>query len=316
MAKQLGKKGTDLIISYEKEVLHVYDDGFGYPTLGIGHLLTASEKKAMPIGTKITKEQSRAYFKADAQKYVDAVNAAVKVPITQNQFDALVSLAFNIGTGAIAKASLMRKLNARDYVGAADGFLAWNKVKKQAVKGLTRRRNEERKLFLTPDSAASSIASETPAVSSPTTATEPEKTDSPTVETSPTVQNADTIVNTGAQASPAVATQDVELQAPPKDGSTATAAKASIFGITIPAFILAGLEAIKGLVRDGYVDAKEVASSMIQLIMNNQKYIFMLVGLLIVLLVVKKLVKQITLWISMLTAAIPSWNTVTVKKDV
>ena len=166
------------------------------------------------------------------------------------------------------------------------------------------------------DSAATSIASETPAVSSPVTAIDPEKTDTPNVETSPTVQNAENIINTGTPAAPAVVTQDIELPAPAKEGSTATAVKTSIFGITVPAFILAGLEAIKGLVRDGYVDAKEVASAVIKLIIDNQKYIFMLVGLVIVLLVVKKIVKQVTLWISMLTAAIPSWNTVTIKKDV
>lgn len=151
MTFELGENGTNLIIEYEKEVLRVYDDGFGFATLGIGHLLTPAEKKTMPIGTKITREQSREYFKKDSKRFVDAVNAAVKVPITQNQFDALVSLAFNIGTGAIAKASLIRKLNNRDYAGAADGFLAWNKVKGKEVKGLTRRRKQERSLFLTPD---------------------------------------------------------------------------------------------------------------------------------------------------------------------
>lgn len=183
--RELGKKGTDLIISYEKEVLHVYDDGFGYPTVGIGHLLTPAEKKAMPLGTKITKEQSRAYFKADAAKYVKAVNNAVKVPVTQNQFDALVSLAFNIGVGAIAKASLIRKLNAKDYAGAADGFLAWNKAKKNGkmveVKGLTRRRKEERSLFLTPDTK---VIEEKPHPISAATPQSP--TNSPTEDTKTT----------------------------------------------------------------------------------------------------------------------------------
>jgi lysozyme len=182
--RTIGTKGIDLIVSFEKEVLHVYDDGFSYPTVGVGHLLTADEKLAMPLGTRITKEQSREFFKNDLKKYIDAVNKAVTAQITQNQFDALVSLCFNIGIGAFNKSTLVKKLNSGNYAGAADGFLVWNKVKGDPVKGLTRRRTAERALFLTPDLAAPSATT----TATPITPTEIEPTVSPIVSKEQTVE--------------------------------------------------------------------------------------------------------------------------------
>lgn len=160
--REIGDKGIDLILGFEKDVLEVYDDGFGYPTAGVGHRLSAAELAEMPIGSHITRKQSRDWFRSDLAKYAAAVDKAVKVHISQNQFDALVSLCFNIGTGAFAKASLVRALNRGDYAGCADGILAWNKVKGKPVRGLTRRRQAERSLFHTPDSAAASTGEDVP----------------------------------------------------------------------------------------------------------------------------------------------------------
>ncbi len=71
------------------------------------------------------------------------------VPVTQQQFDAMVSLAFNVGAHAFSKSTLVRKLNAGDVRGAADEFLRWNKAGGQVLDGLVRRRRAERDLFLT-----------------------------------------------------------------------------------------------------------------------------------------------------------------------
>lgn len=142
------RAGIDFIADHEGEVLEVYADPVGLPTLGVGHLLTSDEKRAMPIGTKITKEQSRAYLAKDLAQMESAVNESVKVPITQNQFDALVSLAFNIGAGGFKRSSVLRNLNNRKFTAAADAFLLWNKAGGKVLKGLTRRRREERELFL------------------------------------------------------------------------------------------------------------------------------------------------------------------------
>lgn len=70
------------------------------------------------------------------------------VPLSQNQFDALVSLVYNIGETAFSNSTLLKKLNAKDYQGAADQFPRWNKGGGQVLKGLVRRRADERDLFL------------------------------------------------------------------------------------------------------------------------------------------------------------------------
>ena len=84
------------------------------------------------------------------------VISLVKVPLTQNQFDALVSFAFNVGSDidadtiaeGLGDSTLLKKLNRKDYLGAANEFLKWNKCKGVVSKGLTNRRTRERELFL------------------------------------------------------------------------------------------------------------------------------------------------------------------------
>jgi GH24 family phage-related lysozyme (muramidase) len=75
----------------------------------------------------------------------------VKVPLNSNQFSALVSFSFNVGTGNLQTSTLLKKLNALDYTGAADEFLKWAKAKGQELPGLVRRRKAERDLFLKSD---------------------------------------------------------------------------------------------------------------------------------------------------------------------
>jgi lysozyme len=97
---------------------------------------------------KITAGQAESLLRKDITWVEKAVNKLVVVPLTQNQFDALSSLVFNIGEGGFANSTLLRLLNAGDYEGAANQFLRWNKQKGVTLKGLTKRREEERKLFL------------------------------------------------------------------------------------------------------------------------------------------------------------------------
>ncbi|EAA7932780.1 lysozyme, partial [Salmonella enterica subsp. enterica] len=80
--------------------------------------------------------------------YESDVSRLVKVRLTQGQFDALVSFAYNLGARTLSTSTLLRKLNAGDYAGAADEFLCWNKAGGKVLKGLTRRREAERALFL------------------------------------------------------------------------------------------------------------------------------------------------------------------------
>ena len=83
----------------------------------------------------------------DLKKFESTVNSAVTVPINQNQFDALVSLAYNIGTGAFKESTLLKKLNLGDYKAAAAQFAVWNRGGGKVMQGLVNRRAVERKLF-------------------------------------------------------------------------------------------------------------------------------------------------------------------------
>ena len=134
--------GIDLIKKYEGCRLTAYKCPAGVYTIGYGHT------KGVKKGVKITQIQAEAYLKQDLVVYENAVSKYVKVPINQNQFDALVSFSFNCGTGALKTSTLLDKLNKKDYKGAASEFLRWNKSNGKVLKGLTNRRKEEQELFL------------------------------------------------------------------------------------------------------------------------------------------------------------------------
>jgi hypothetical protein len=104
-------------------------------------------------GDKCTAQQADRYLAHDLQEFERAVAAMVTVPVTSNQFSALVSLAYNIGISALRGSTLLRLLNAGDYAGAANQFLRWNRGGGRVLPGLVKRRAAERDLFLTPDSA-------------------------------------------------------------------------------------------------------------------------------------------------------------------
>lgn len=139
--------GIDLISSFEDTKLKAYDDGVGVWTIGTGTIVYPNGVKVKK-GDTCTLEQAKTYFAHDLKKFEQTVNDLVVVPISQNQFDALVSLTYNIGSGAFTKSTLLRKLNAKDYQGAADQFLVWIRGGGKVLKGLERRREAERALFI------------------------------------------------------------------------------------------------------------------------------------------------------------------------
>lgn len=116
-------------------------------TIGYGHTKTARQ------GMVITEAQAEQLLRSDLAWVEDVIDRLVKVPLTQNQHDAVGSLIFNIGEGNFSKSTVLRKLNAGDYRGAADAFLMWNKQrdrqtgKMNVLRGLTKRRQQERDLF-------------------------------------------------------------------------------------------------------------------------------------------------------------------------
>lgn len=140
---QLGPQGETLIKSFEALRLAAYLDQGGVPTIAWGH--TGPEVK---MGLTCDASSAEAWFKADTAGACKAINSLVDVAIVQTQFDALVSFVFNVGVGAFKGSTLLRLLNGGDSAGAADQFLAWNKVNGVQNAGLTRRRAAERALFL------------------------------------------------------------------------------------------------------------------------------------------------------------------------
>lgn len=147
--------GRKAIAAHEGVRLKAYPDPAtgGEPwTIGVGHTSAAGPPKVTK-GMTITADECDEILSRDLATFEKAVLKVVTAPLTQNQFDALVSLAFNIGAGNLAKSTLVKKLNARDYRGAADQFTVWNKAAGKVMNGLVKRRAEERALFLKADRA-------------------------------------------------------------------------------------------------------------------------------------------------------------------
>lgn len=142
---RINDKGLELIKKYEGCRLLAYKCPAGVWTIGYGH--TAGVKSGMAI----TKADAERLLLQDLKRFEEGVEALVKVPLTSNQFSALVSFAFNCGLAALRSSTLLKKLNAGDLNGAAREILRWDKVNKKPVEGLTKRRKEEQKLFLTKD---------------------------------------------------------------------------------------------------------------------------------------------------------------------
>lgn len=136
--------GIDLICSFEGLRLKAYDDGVGVWTIGYG--TTVINGRKVKKGDTCTAEQAKSYMAQDLMQFESAVNQ-VKVPLNQNQYDALVSLTYNIGVSAFLGSTLLKKLNAKDYKGAAEQFPRWNRAGGKVMRGLTNRRAKERKLF-------------------------------------------------------------------------------------------------------------------------------------------------------------------------
>lgn len=142
--------GIALIKRHEGLRLNVYLCPAGKPTIGYGHMLLRSE---LHIKT-ITQAQADAFLAADCRIAEMYLNANVRVDLNQQQFDALVSFCFNLGVGAFDRSTMRRMLNNRDYAGAANQFLRWNKIKNprtgqfEISRGLNNRRIDERNLFL------------------------------------------------------------------------------------------------------------------------------------------------------------------------
>lgn len=150
--------GRAALMAREGCRLTAYRDSVGVPTIGVGHTGRAGPPP-VALGTTITRSQAEAIFAADLAPFEAAVCSAVAGRLTQNQFDALVSLAFNIGARGFAGSTVVHRLDAGDHTGAADAFLMWAHPPELAA-----RRRAERAQFLRPDGPPAAV----PALPPPT----------------------------------------------------------------------------------------------------------------------------------------------------
>lgn len=170
MTMKTSAAGRAAISAREGVKLTAYRDSAGVLTIGVGHT-SAAGAPTVTAGMRITAAEADKVLSRDLAAVEAAVNRMVTVPLNQNEFDALVSLVFNIGATAFRKSTLLRMLNAGDRKGAADQFLAWNKItrngRKVELRGLTTRRQAERSQFLTPTGSKDPALEAPPVVSTP-----------------------------------------------------------------------------------------------------------------------------------------------------
>ena len=143
----VSNKGVDLICEFEGKRLVAYDDGVGVWTIGFGTIKYPNGVRVKK-GDTCTLDQAKEYMRHDLIEFEYTVNSSVKAPLNQNQFDALVSLAYNIGSSAFKSSTLVKKLNTGDYQGAADQFNVWVNAGGERMQGLANRRDKEKLLFL------------------------------------------------------------------------------------------------------------------------------------------------------------------------
>lgn len=140
--RNISSAGLDLIKKYEGFRENAYLCPAGVWTIGYG-----STHGVRP-GDRIDENSATVRLKSEVRMYEKAVADAIKVPATQNQFDALVSLAYNIGTAAISRSSAIKFHNQSKFQEAADAILLWRSANGKVLPGLVRRREEERSLYL------------------------------------------------------------------------------------------------------------------------------------------------------------------------
>ncbi len=294
--------GITLLENREGIRLKVYKDSKGIPTVGVGHVVLPADN--LKVGDHITQAQCDAFLAQDVVKCENAVSA-VNVPLTQWQFDALVSFIFNIGVGGFNGSSDKRHLKAKEYTKAAQSMMMW-----VTPSEITGRRQTEVNQFLHPDhfysqdSAASTATLPTSDVQTPVdTASSP--------AAPPITQTADTIVNTG-DTTPTPDTTDITMNAPVPMGSVQGSTKVTILGITVPTFLVGIFQMLQSWVDKGWIDMHDVFSRLTDLIQQNFKYILILAALVIVVIMLKKVERIVVFIVSMITHAIPGWNSVSV----
>ena len=145
---KLDENGYRLICEFEGLRLKPYLCSARIPTIGYGNTYYPNGVRVTLLDKPITKDYAFEIFKVIADKFAKRVDAMVKKPLTQNQFNSLVSFAYNVGTGAFSTSTLLKKVNANpNDLSIKTEFMKWNKANKVVVNGLTTRRKKESDLY-------------------------------------------------------------------------------------------------------------------------------------------------------------------------
>jgi lysozyme len=145
---KLDKNGYNLITKFEGLKLKPYLCSAKIPTIGYGNTYYPDGKRVTLLDKEITKEYAFEIFKEVADRFAKRVDTLVTSNINQNQFNSLVSFAYNVGTGNFSSSTLLKKINKNpNDLSIKAEFLRWNKANKVVINGLTNRRNEEANIY-------------------------------------------------------------------------------------------------------------------------------------------------------------------------
>lgn len=145
---KLDLNGYNLICEFEGLKLKPYLCSAKIPTIGYGNTYYTNGKRVTLLDDEITKEYAFEIFKTIADKFAKRVDDMVKTELTQNQFNALVSFAYNVGTGAFATSTLLKKVNVNpNDATIKNEFLKWVRANKKVIQGLVNRRNKEALIY-------------------------------------------------------------------------------------------------------------------------------------------------------------------------
>jgi len=145
---RISNKGLELIKEFEGFRSSPYLCSAGVPTIGYGSTFYKDGAKVSLKDKPISKEEATQLLEYTVNSFANGLKGKLQINLEQNQFDALVCLAYNIGLGAFIRSTLLKKVNQKDFKGASNEFLKWDMANGKKLIGLAKRRERERELFL------------------------------------------------------------------------------------------------------------------------------------------------------------------------